>query len=511
MPIRSTGINSGLDTDSIITELVKVQKTKVNTLKSAQTKLSWQQDTWKDLNTKIYNLYSKTIGNLKFSGSYSKKATTVSDSAVASVVTGADAVNGVQSLKVNSLAKAGYLTGAEMGSGITASSTMADLGMTADSSFKFKVGSGTEVEVTAKTTDTLSSVVDKMKAAGANVNFDASNHRLFVSSKETGESSDFSINTSADGNSSALISALGLAIDSAFTTPTDGDAMKAGTGSNAPTRVFGVNAEIVLNGATFESADNTFEVNGLTINALKESSAEVTVTTQDDYQGIYDMIKSFVKEYNTLINEMDSKYNSDSAEGYEPLTDDEKDAMSDTEVEKYEKKIKDALLRRDSTLGDVGTALKNSMQKGFTVNGETMYLSSFGIETLGYFTSADNEKNAYHIAGDASDSSSSGSADKLKSAITNDPSSVVSFFTQLAQNMYTTMTEKMSSTELRSVYKVYNDKQMKTEYTDYTKKIASQEEKVTDMEDRYYKQFSAMETALAKLTSNQNAISGLLG
>ena len=46
-------------------------------------------------------------------------------------------------------------------------------------------------------------------------------------------------------------------------------------------------------------------------------------------------------------------YNADSAKGYEPLTDDEKDAMSDSEVEKWEKKIKDSLLRKDSTINGV--------------------------------------------------------------------------------------------------------------------------------------------------------------
>lgn len=94
--------------------------------------------------------------------------------------------------------------------------------------------------------------------------------------------------------------------------------------------------------------------------------------------GIYDMVKGFLKEYNTLINEMDKLYNADSAKGYEPLTDDEKDAMSDTEVEKYEQKIKDALLRRDSNLSTISSALKEVMSAGIEINGKTMYLSNFG-------------------------------------------------------------------------------------------------------------------------------------
>ena len=68
--------------------------------------------------------------------------------------------------------------------------------------------------------------------------------------------------------------------------------------------------------------------------------------------------------------------------------------MSDTEVEKYETKIKDALLRRDSNLSTVSSALKEIVAGSVEVNGKNMYLSDFGIETLSYFTAAENEKNA---------------------------------------------------------------------------------------------------------------------
>lgn len=108
-----------------------------------------------------------------------------------------------------------------------------------------------------------------------------------------------------------------------------------GSASGGATKVSGQDAEIVLNGATFTGNTNVFEINGLTFTALSTTAAgeEITVTTEDDVDGIYDMVKGFLKEYNTLINEMDKLYNADSAKGYEPLTDDEKDAMSDTEVE----------------------------------------------------------------------------------------------------------------------------------------------------------------------------------
>ena len=94
-----------------------------------------------------------------------------------------------------------------------------------------------------------------------------------------------------------------------------------------------------MNGAEFTSDGNTFEINGLTITAHAKTDVPITLTTADDTDGIYDMIKGFLKEYNELINEMDKLYNADSAKGYEPLTDEEKEAMSEKDIEKWEEKI----------------------------------------------------------------------------------------------------------------------------------------------------------------------------
>ena len=69
MPIRITGLTSGLDTEAIISALVSSYNYKTNKYKKAQTKLSWKQDAWKSLNTKIYSLYS-SVGNMKLSTAY---------------------------------------------------------------------------------------------------------------------------------------------------------------------------------------------------------------------------------------------------------------------------------------------------------------------------------------------------------------------------------------------------------------------------------------------------------
>ena len=178
----------------------------------------------------------------------------------------------------------------------------------------------------------------------------------------------------------------------------------------------------------------------------------------------------------------------------------------------WEKKLKDSALRKDESVSDVASALKMVMSEGISVGGKTMYLSDFGIATLGYFNAPDNEKNAYHIDGDADDSDTSGKADKLKGMIANDPDSVISFFTKLSQNLYGKMSDMSKSVDgYRSFGNFYDDKKVKEEYNSYNSKILELEKKLNEYEDKWYKKFSKMETAMAKMQSKTTALTNMLG
>lgn len=680
MAMRLSGLMSNMDTESIIKQLVAAKQTKVDDVKRAQTKLQWKQDAWKELNAKITKLYNKTLNNMSFQDSYTKKITKVSNPNILSVITGKDAVNSVQSLKVDTLAQSGYLTGAKIGPAadggeVKASSALVgDLGITAGSSFTVTTG-GKATEITIDANTTVASLVKQLRDSGIGANFDAVNQRFFLNATDSGVANDFTLTASNSAGTDAL-SKLGIlvydnsakaeyqkyadmatdptkrqnAIDAevakrlasitsqkdtidaaiannqtvvsglitdfqnaygsdsdyndltqinkatlqadidaleAMQNPTSDDTAKLnklkskmsfvngyeeatntltqqhqqlqkvttdsngnsylnadGTASNTlitevtdtldvkiaeakdkidnwnpnggsadAHKTVGTDAVIYLNDAKFTSSTNTFQVNGLTltVNATTAQGEAVTITTMDDTDGIYDMVKGFIKEYSALINEMDKLYNAESARGYEPLTDEEKDAMSESEVEKWETKIKDSILRRDDTLSSVSSAMKEIMSAGRQVNGKTMYLADFGIETLSYFIAGANEKNAYHIAGDPDDENTASADDVLKGMIASDPDTVVGFFTDLSKNMRSKMLELMQSTDYSSSFTVYEDKKMKEDYADYTTKIKDMEKKLQAYEDSWYAKFAKMETALAKMQSNANAVTSLLG
>lgn len=674
MPIRITGMNSGLDTESIISELVKAQKTKGETLKKTQTTLQWKQDAWKELNSKIYKLFNSTLSNMRMATDYSKKTTDISHPSIASIITGGDAMNATQKLQVESLATTGYMTGAEVGANVTKSTKLTDMGIADGSTITVTTG-GTATDIQITSGMTVNSLVEKLREAGVEASFDEKNKRFHVAAKKSGEKNDFSLTATNSAGKNALdklgmltydeaamkeygkyanMSAsdkqaaidadvakrleaytnqrtellktrskqqktvddakaafgaeFGADIDAELADPdyktklqaaidqkrqdietagsnaTDADKMELAklesklsqvkqyeqdkdaldktnasissveqyldtsdssniTASakltNEVTAVWddkineakailnadpstlagsdvkkeaGKDAKIILNGVTYEGESNTFEINGLTITALQESKEEVTLTTRQDTDGIYDMIKNFFNEYNSLIMEMDKLYNAESSKGYEPLTDDEKKEMSDSEIEKWEAKIKDSVLRRDSNLNTISSAMKTIMLQGVNVNGKQMYLSNFGIETAGYFSAGENEKAVYHINGDKDDSTVSAKENELKAAIASDPDTVISFFSQLSQNLYAELDKQSRSVDgVRSFGKFYDDKKMQEDYNSYTTKIKEQEKKLTALEDRWYKKFAAMETALAKMQSNQSAVSSLLG
>ena len=540
MPIRMTGMVSGLDTDSIVKELVSAYSTKKEKYEKEQTKLGWKQEIWKSLNKEVNSFY-KSVGNLRFDSGYNTKKTTSSDSTKATVSASGNATVGTQKLHVLSTAQSGYLTGGKITASdssakVTSSTKLSELGFTEDeTALKFiakdKDGKDISTDIKLSKDSTISDAVKALRDVGLNASFDENNGRIFLSSSATGASTDFSLKSDGSDASKNLLNTLAL----------NTDASEVTEASKRATKIDGSDAAIVLNGVVYTSSSNNFSINGLSIsvNAVTDSvdlskaktngsldadkisdmlantplndSEAISITTSTDTQGIYDKINDFITGYNNIINKMTKLYNADSAGNYEPLTDDEKSEMSDSEIEKWETKIKDSLLRRDSTLSTVMSAMTTAMSGGATVNGKTYFLSNFGISTLGYMNAAENEQNAYHIDGDEDDENTSGNTDKLMTALNSDPDTVMDFMKQMATNLYNAIDKQMTRTTLRSKYSIYNDKEMTTQYKNYTTTIKEWETKISDKEDYYYKKFSSMEIALSKLNSQTSSLSGLFG
>ena len=703
MPLRMTGMTSGLDTDSIVSALMEAQTTKKTKVENKKTKLEWTQNIWTGLNKKLYSFYTDSAGKMRFQSSYQTKKAASSDASILTATAQSSASSGSYTVKVNQLAAAQYVTSAKVSAKSTdASGKVTESKVTSDtklSALGFDTEGDTTIEITAgeKTinlnvdeTTTVRDFVNARKDAGLNASFDEKQGRFFISAKESGADGKFTItsktmtgeqvaaqnklmdsvdysnlssgdqdtvkkilsdlknaqDTSAaadaekslqdisdrtakekateyyknkltddmlskykyetdgtDGNGDAhkagdidyskvkqALQEAGLdnnvytesdrlivlkqkiiepavteklaseeytgKIDNAVTSglgdagiekqseryatislavngyaqamkdgteqskesalkllgmdDIDGSAVKESADGTGMVVIEAADSIVQVNGATLTSSNTTLDVNGLSLNLVSASDREVKVTVSNDSTAVYDAIKDFVEQYNSALSEMNKYYYADSARGYDPLTDDQKEAMSDEEVEKWETKIKDSLLRRDSTLSGILETFRTSLT-GITVkasDGKTYSLANLGITTGKDY----KEYGLLHIKGDEDDTDYADSENTLQSMINSDPDIVMEVMSGIASNLYNNINKKISTTTtMKSALSFYNDKEMTKQMTQYKKDIKSWETKLSDMEDRYYKQFSAMETALSKLQSQQNSLASYLG
>lgn len=753
MGIRMSGLSSGLDTEAIVGALMSAQSLKKTKLTQAKTKLEWTQTKWKELNTKLYKLYSEQVSKLQLQSSYMTKKATASDETKAKITASAKAVNGSYTMEINNIATAQYLTGSKINAD-KGTTKLVDLDSTLlNKEVEVKVGDKT-TKFTVTEDMTIDDFTTELKNAGLNANFDTAQKRLFISSKDSGLANAFSITTSGvsdaevtarknlrdavdydnmtaankkivddamkkletsgvdtteyqealdaitgaalstrtakteaaastyvkaklysenyavyeekakeslksnyfteDGevkdelktkyaeefniytqeekeklgvenmteeeyvnwranqlydqevakqadtdttsfvnkqissdeetklavkeaayagktedeiralDSKALTKYYGsgndadpLAISAIEGTSTFGsDSIKndisgvvsdyasvtdrtyalsgsalAGIGladikvdddgnvtvngnadGNLPEDMGLVKAsdsEILLNGAKMTSSSSTVSVNGLSIEltGLTKTGEPITFSVASDTDAVYNTIKNFFTEYNSLMKEMNELYNADSAKGYEPLTSEQKKDMSDDDIKLWEDKIKASLLRSDTTLGSVRSAMRNAMMSQVTYDGKTYSLASFGISTSSDYT----EGGLYHIYGDTEDAVYADKDDKLRKALEEDPDAVVNVLSDIFGKLRSTMRDKMAGSKVSSALTFYSDIKMKDDIKDYEKRIKEWETKLADMEDAYYSKFTKMETALAKLQSQSNSLSGLFG
>ena len=206
MPLRMTGMTSGLDTDSIVSALMEAQTTKKTKVENKKTKLEWTQNIWTGLNKKLYSFYTDSAGKMRFQSSYQTKKAASSDASILTATAQSSASSGSYTVKVNQLAAAQYVTSAKVSAKSTdASGKVTESKVTSDtklSALGFDTEGDTTIEITAgeKTinlnvdeTTTVRDFVNALKDAGLNASFDEKQGRFFISAKESGADGKFTI------------------------------------------------------------------------------------------------------------------------------------------------------------------------------------------------------------------------------------------------------------------------------------------------------------------------------
>ncbi|PAD64644.1 flagellar filament capping protein FliD [Bacillus siamensis] len=511
MVTRITGLNSGLDVDSLVKKMMDAEKQPLNKLNQQKQTLEWKRDAYREMNTQLADMYSTTFNNMLMSTNWNKKTVTSSDSSVTAAAVSAEqnisTSMSVQQLATSTTYKSSGAINFTSGQSQTLKFNVTNPGETQP----------TEVSVSIAATDTIDDVISKLNSSGLGVTAlkeKISNGTDYVdtiafTSNKTGEG--FTLAAGDDATKSFLKDQLGFAVDDATNELT----------ANAE----GKNAKFTFNGLEMTKTSNNFTINGIkyTLNSVTDSNKTVTINSTTDTDGIFDNIKDFVDKYNTLIKSANEKVTESKYRDYKPLTDEQREAMTDKQIEQWEAKAKSGLLRSDSTLQNGLAEMRLDLYSTVTIDGKKYQLADFGIETSSY---EDQGKFGKLVIKDEA---------KLKQKITENPSLVAKLFNADSTSTITDSStgKTIKNPEEQGIARRLKDtlnkmqtqisKQAGTESSvsssfaigkslnEIETNISNMKTKLDDIESRYYKKFSALDTALEKLNSQSSYLTSMLG
>ena len=490
MSMRISGLASGMDIEQIISDLMEAQRIPLDKMNQNKQVLEWQQEDYRSINTQLAAFREKVL-ELRLSSTFNAKAATSSNENVVTATASSSAVEGANSIAVTQLAEGAYKTSsASLESGEDISTLSAQFGLTGSITFSIN---DTEFTIDADN-ESIYNLAQKINSAniGVKASYDKNLDRFFLSTTKTGSEAQIAISGG----------------DSLF------DKLKIDTSEVAE----GKDAKIILNGTNFDMASNEFAINGVTytlkgISAVgsDEKPVSTVVSVKSDTEQIFQTIMDFVDLYNETIGKINSELNETYYKDYQPLTDAEREQLDDDQIEKWTERAKSGLLKNDTILKGIVSGFRYEVY-GFV---EGLSSSCNSLADLGITTGTYTEQGRLHVDQDA-----------LRKAIEEDPEAVQKLFTATSNdgndanegiavrlykatvNAISSVTEKAGAESAST--KVDNSvigKRIK----DIDDRIDTLEDRLQMIENRYWTQFTAMETAINNMNSQSSWLSSLLG
>lgn len=538
--IQLGGLVSGFDTTSMVESFMKVEQLKVDKVQQQKIKVQWQKEAYVKISDRYSDFILKMRDTFGISNSVSShgltrpsatnnlswvnKATS-SNSDILSAKALSEAKPGTYEVKVNQLAE-NFKAASESNVSVNkdGANLAEQLGLKADQEINLKISNGKEtIEIKGEagqlTMDDLVKQINQL--SGVTASYDKSIDRFFIQTNETGADHKLTI-TDDTGTGGEVLKALKL--DSSIISGQE---------------YSGKNAIIDYNGAkNIEFSSNTFRLQGIEFSLNSSNVGEtVTVKVDTDVDAVVDKITTFVNEYNNLITDIGKTLNEAVYSDYSPLTDAQKEAMTEKQIELWEEKAKSGLLRNDSLINMIQQNIKSALLQDVVLSdGSTINLHSIGIQTKGYSSAATSGELQID-------------EDKLRAAITNNPNGVLELFfatpessdlntsdrnlsssqiqekrkqcglfnriTDVMVNGVSQIINKAGAGESANNYRKINSfimldftsngskSLLDNRLIDINKRITSLNNRMAKVEARYWAQFTAMETAMAKLQSQQ--------
>ena len=323
------------------------------------------------------------------------------------------------------------------------------------------------------------------------------------------DGSEFSISSGSQAGKTFL-NALKLSSD-------DGTTIQEITGGDNSFSVKGESAEAIIDGKTYTSDSNTITTGSVvyTLNKVSKNNGtedkpdyETTkVTINSDNATVVKSVKQFVEDYNKLIDELNTQIYAKYESTYLPLTDDEKSAMSEEQIKKWEEKAKTGLLSGDAVLKEAVNSMRSALASIISGTGnEYNSLASIGITTTDYTEHGKIELDE----------------DKLNKALTADPDAAYKLFSTLSDTSSEKgIAHKLSDAMNTSLNKIKKKAGTTAELGDQSyvdSKITRLNTQMTTLKARMekqqsslYKKFNAMEAAIAQLNQQASYVTSAFG
>lgn len=490
--LRIGGLATGLDTDQIIKDLIKAERIPVDKLKQQKQILEWKKEDYRNLNSALAGLRNEVF-NLKLEGTFKAKKAMASDEKAVLANASSSAVAGNYRVMIHSLAE-----------GASKSST-ASLGIAADPSqsvaavdFTFKLN-GKDININAG--DNISQVVSKINSAGAGVSasYDTTTDRFYLVTTTIGANAqiDFSGTVANSDGANFLNNVLKLNV-------------VLDAGNNDTSKVIGKRAKIDFNDATgLEFDTNQVKIAGITLTLKGQSASAVNISVSADVDSVVAKIKSFVDKYNETIELFNKKFAEERYKNYLPLTEEQREQLSDTMQEKWEEKARSGLLKGDILISSTLSGMRNvlsSIVKGLP--GDFNQLAQIGIKT-GFY-----QENGKLYLDEA----------KLKEKLYSNPEEVMNIFRNdsavkeekgIAIRLYDEINTHINkfSTKAGSIYtySLIDNSSLGKELKELDKRIAVSENRLKEKEDRYYRQFTALERAINMMNAQSGWLASQFG
>ena len=263
------------------------------------------------------------------------------------------------------------------------------------------------------------------------------------------------------------------------------------------TETGGQNAIFTINGLKTERNANTFEMNGVTLTLkqifMASDQEPATISIGNDTNQVFENIKEFVNQYNELIAEIGKKLNEEKHRSYQPLTEDEREELSEKQQEKWEEMARSGLLKGDPALSGLLSAMRLDMSNNVATNGLFTQLASVGIKTT-----------ANYLEGGKLEIDEA----KLKAALEQDPESVENLFRGtgigsdrgVVHKLYDTVDAAMKKLQEKAGRATSTNHQFTIgrDMLNVDKGIDRFEQRLKLTEERYWRQFTAMEKAIQR-------------